>query len=371
MTHDATFTSPVPNPDDVVALATALMAAESTSGAEAPAVDAAERWLVARGWRVTRIPVTPGRDCLFAEGARPAEVVLSTHLDTVPPFIPPRVQGGRLVGRGACDAKGIAAAMALAAGRLRDEGVAVGLLFVVGEETAHDGAHAADAAQPRVAPRARVLVNGEPTESRLALGTKGALRFVLRAEGRAAHSAYPHLGDSATRRLARLLVDLDALALPGDPVLGATTLNVGSLAGGVADNVIAPWAEARCMVRLVTPAEQVRALLDGWLAGHPDASGPEGAGASIAYGTMVPAVWLGAVPGFATGVMAYATDVPALGRWGTPYLFGPGSIHVAHTDHEFVDVGELQGAVGAYVEIARSALAAAPDGRVPNDGAAG
>ncbi len=350
--------SPVPA-DDVVALAAALMAAESTSGAEAPAVDAAERWLGARGWRVTRVPVEPGRDCLYAEGARPAEVVLSTHLDTVPPFIPPRVEGDRLVGRGACDAKGSAAAMAVAAGRLRDGGAPVGLLFVVGEETTHDGAHAADAAAREVAPRARVLVNGEPTESALALGTKGALRFVLRAEGRAAHSAYPELGDSATRRLARLLVDLEALALPEDPVLGATTLNVGSLAGGVADNVMAPWAEARCMARLVTPADELRAVLDAWLAAHPEARGPGGPRASLTYGITVPPVRLGTVPGFAAGVMAYATDVPALGRWGTPYLFGPGSIHVAHTDHEFVDLGELRAAVGAYERIARAALAAA------------
>jgi acetylornithine deacetylase len=344
--------------DDPVALAVALMAAESTSGAEGPAVDAAERWLAARGWRVTRIPVSPGRDCLFAEGARPAEVVLSTHLDTVPPYSPPRLEGDRLLGRGACDAKGIAAAMAVAAGRLRDGGVPVGLLFVVGEETAHDGAHAADAARPRVAPRARALVNGEPTESRLALGTKGALRFVLRAEGRAAHSAYPHLGDSATRRLVRLLADLERLALPEDPLLGATTLNVGGLAGGVADNVIAPWAEARCMARLVTPAADLRALLDRWLAAHPEAAGPDGARASIAYGVTVPPVRLGTVPGFETAVMAYATDVPALASWGTPYLFGPGSIHVAHTDHEYVEVAELRAAAGAYARIARAALAA-------------
>jgi acetylornithine deacetylase len=302
--------------------------------------------------------VSPGRDCLFAEGERPAEVVLTTHLDTVPPHIPPRLEGGRLAGRGACDAKGIAAAMCLAAGRLRADGVPVGLLFVVGEETAHDGAHAANAARDALAPRARAFVNGEPTESRLALGTKGALRFVLRAEGRAAHSAYPHLGDSATRRLARLLVDLERLALPEDPVLGASTLNVGALAGGVADNVVAPWAEARCMVRLVGPAEEVRARLEAWLAAHPDAAGPDGPRASVAYGPEVPAVRLGTVPGFETAVVAYATDVPALGAWGTPYLFGPGSIHVAHTDHEYVDVAELRAAVGAYAEIARAALAA-------------
>jgi acetylornithine deacetylase len=357
-TRDAALPAGTADADPVVALAVALMAAESTSGAEAPAVDAAERWLLARGWRVTRVPVSPGRDCLFAEGDRPAEVVLSTHLDTVPPFIPPRVEGGRLLGRGACDAKGIAAAMAVAAGRLRDAGAPVGLLFVVGEETAHDGAHAADAAQPALAPRARALVNGEPTESRLALGTKGALRFVLRAEGRAAHSAYPHLGDSATRRLVRLLADLERLALPEDPVLGATTLNVGALAGGVADNVVAPWAEARCMVRLVTPDAEVRALLERWLAAHPDASGPDGPRASIGYGPAVPAVRLATVPGFDTGVMAYATDVPALASWGTPYLFGPGSIHVAHTDHEYVEVAELRAAAGAYARIARAALAA-------------
>jgi acetylornithine deacetylase len=344
--------------DDVLALAVALMAAESTSGAEAPAVDAMERWLGGRGWRVRRIPVSPGRDCLFAEGARPAAVVLSTHLDTVPPFIPPRVEGGRLVGRGACDAKGIAAAMAVAAGGLRDADVPVGLLFVVGEETTHDGAHAADAARPTIAPHARALINGEPTESRLALGTKGALRFVLRTEGRAAHSAYPHLGDSATRRLVRLLADLETLPLPEDPVLGATTLNVGALAGGVADNVVAPWAEARCMVRLVTPAVEVRTRLEAWLAAHPEAAGPDGARASLTYGPVVPPVRLGAVPGFETGIMAYATDIPALASWGTPYLFGPGSIHVAHTDHEYVAVDELQAAVDAYTRIARAALAA-------------
>jgi acetylornithine deacetylase len=329
------------------------VAAESTSGAEGPAVDLAEAWLQARGWRVTRVPVAAGRDCLFAEGERPAEVVLSTHLDTVPPHIPPRLADGRLYGRGACDAKGIAAAMCVAAGRLREEGAPVGLLFVVGEETAHDGAHAANAAQPALAPRVRALVNGEPTESRLAVGTKGALRFVLRAEGRAAHSAYPHLGDSATARLVRLLASLAELALPADPVLGASTLNVGALSGGVADNVTAPWAEARCMARLVGPAEEFRALVDAWLAAHPD-----GARASVAYGTTVPPVRLAVAPGFETGVVAFATDVPALPRWGTPYLFGPGSIHVAHTDGEFVAADELRAAVDAYARLARAALGA-------------
>lgn len=333
--------------DDPLPVAVALMQAESTSGAEAAAVDAAERLLRARGWRVTRIPVSPGRDDLFAEGERPAEVTLSTHLDTVPPYIPPRVDGDRLHGRGACDAKGIAAAMICAADRLRARGRPVGLLFVVGEETAHDGAHAADAARARVAPANRALINGEPTESILGAGTKGALRFTLRTTGRACHSAYPELGESATATLARLVVELEGLALPSDPVLGTTTINVGSLAGGVADNVLAPWAEARCMARLVTPPDTLRALLEAWV----------GDRAELTYGSVVPPVHLATVPGFRSEVVRYATDIPALGAWGEPLLFGPGSIHVAHTDGEFVEVAELRAAVDAYERLAEAVLA--------------
>jgi acetylornithine deacetylase len=331
---------------DPVAVAFTLMQAPSTSGAEGPAIDAAERLLDARGWRTTRVPVGPDREDLFATapGVSPL-VTLSTHLDTVPPHIPPRLEGGRLWGRGACDAKGIAAAMICAAERLRARGVPVALLFVVGEETAHDGARAANAAQPKLAPENRVLIDGEPTESVLGTGTKGALRFVVRTAGRAAHSAY-HLGDSATLKLVRLLGELEALSLPTDPVLGDTTINIGHLGGGVADNVTAPWAEARCMARLVTPMEELTPILDNWAAGR----------ATIEYGSMVPPVLLGTVPGFDTAVVKYATDVPALGAWGTPYLFGPGSIHVAHTDGEYVDVAELRAAVGAYERLAVAAL---------------
>ena len=333
-------------PRDPVALAVTLMEAESTSGAEGAAIDAAERVLAARGWRTERVPVTPGRDIVFARGDAEPLVTLSTHLDTVPPHIPPRLDGGRLHGRGACDAKGIAAAMICAAERLRARGVGVALLFVIGEETTHDGAHAANAAASRLAPHNRVLINGEPTESRLGVGTKGAMRFALTTRGRAAHSAYPHLGDSATMRLVRLLAELDSLALPSDPLLGETTVNVGSLAGGVADNVTAPWAEARLMVRLVTPDDEVRALVERWV----------GDRAEVTYGPTVPAVRLGTVPGFPTDVVAYATDVPALTAWGTPYLYGPGSIHVAHTDGEYVDVAELRAAVDAYERLALAAL---------------
>ncbi len=345
-------------PLDPVAVAVALMEAQSTSGAEGPAVDAAARILGARGWRLTRIPVSEGRDAIFARGDADPEVTLSTHLDTVPPYIPPRLDGGRLYGRGSCDAKGIAAAMACAAERLRARGVGVALLFVIGEETTHDGAHAANAAQPRLAPRNRVLIDGEPTESKLAVGTKGALRFTVRTTGLAAHSAYPELGDSATLKLVRLLSELEGLAYPTDPMLGETTVNIGSLHGGVADNVLAPWAEARIMVRLVTPEAELRPVVDRWAAGR----------AELTYGPVVPPVRLGTVPGFATEVVRYATDVPALTNWGTPYLFGPGSIHVAHTDGEYVEIAELHAAVDAYERLALGALAHAGSAEREADG---
>ena len=307
-----------------------------------------DRYLADRRWRTHRIPVTPGRDDLFATAHESPLVTLSTHLDTVPPFIAPRRADGRIHGRGACDAKGIAAAMISAAERLRDDNVPVGMLFVVGEEVTHDGAHAAnDAFAKRTIPAtSRVIVNGEPTESTLALGTKGAIRVTLRTTGQAAHSAYPHLGHSATRDLVRLLAELDAVEFPTDELLGETTANIGSLAGGVADNVVAPSAEARLMIRLVTPPDDVKRIVERWAEGR----------ATVEWGPMVPPVRLGVVDGFKTSVAAFATDIPALTNWGTPFLFGPGSIHVAHRDDEFVDTTELTAAVDAYERIVRAVL---------------
>ena len=340
----------------VLDLAVSLMEAESTSHHEGPALARMEELLTARGWPVTRIPVSEGRWDLYAETGDAPRVTLSTHLDTVPPYIPPRIDGGRLWGRGACDAKGIAAAMICAAERLAARGVAAGLLFVVGEEVTHDGAIAAnrwiaerdasrDAARRDGAGAGRVLINGEPTESTLALGTKGALRATIRTTGRAAHSAYPHLGRSATRDLVHLLAELERVPLPLDELLGETTINIGKLAGGVADNVVAPWAEARIMARLVGPTEELQAILERWAEDR----------ASIEWGAVVPPMRLGAVEGFETSIAAFATDIPELSNWGTPYLFGPGSIHVAHRDDEHVEIAELEAAVEGYERLARAA----------------
>src|SRR5919109_5531150 len=234
---------------DPVELTVALMRIDSTSGREGEVVRFAQQTLEANGWTVRRIPVTEGRDNIVATCASVPVLTLSTHLDTVPPYIAPRVEGGRIWGRGACDAKGIAAAMICAAERLRERELPVALLFVVGEETTHDGARAANA----IDTTSRVLIDGEPTESTLALGSKGALHATVRTVGVAAHSAYPHLGHSAIDDLVTLLHELRSLKLPHDPLLGETTVNVGVISGGVTDNVVAPSAEARIMARLVSP----------------------------------------------------------------------------------------------------------------------
>ena len=346
------LTDPMPDdvsldPTDPVATATWLMSIESTSGDETRLMRRFGDALEALDWTVTRIPVSGDRiDLLATAGAGPY-VTLSTHLDTVPPFIPPSRDERRLYGRGSCDAKGIAAAMLCAAERLRARGLAVAMLFVVGEETAHDGAHAAnDWAEANAFPSI-ALVNGEPTESTLALGTKGAMRVIVRTEGEAAHSAYPHLGRSATRELVNLLAELDQLSLPTDELLGDTTVNIGSLSGGVADNVVAPSAEARLMARLVSSSDEVWNIFRRWTDGR----------AQLERSIEIPAMRLGALDGFPTSVVAFATDIPALGAWGTPYLFGPGSIHVAHRDDEVVEIAELYAAADSYERIVEQLLA--------------
>jgi acetylornithine deacetylase len=222
-------------------------------------------------------------------------------------------------------------------------------LFVIGEEVTHDGAHAADDAflAKRVPATSRALVNGEPTGNTLAVGTKGAVRVTVRTEGQAAHSAYPELGKSATHDLVRLLAELDTIEFPADDLLGPTTVNIGYLSGGVADNVLAPWAEARLMIRLVTPFADVERIIARWAEGR----------ATLSWGPMVPPVRLGVIDGFNTSVAAFATDIPAMTNWGTPYLFGPGSIHVAHRDDEFVSIADLRAGVDGYERIVKTILA--------------
>ena len=328
---------------DVVALAAELVSIESPTGAEGPAVEFVARWLVARGWNVTVQEVSPGRGNVWAT-RKGGAVTLSTHVDTVPPFVKPELKDGKLFGRGACDAKGIAAAMLAAADGLAARGEErVDLLFVVGEEKGSDGARAAN----RLAATSRFLINGEPTESRLAVGCKGALRVTLRTTGRAAHSAYPHLGRSAIEPMLALLPELARVPMPSDALLGETTVNIGTIRAGTEANIIPDRAEAELMYRLVGDVDEVKRRLETWLAGR----------AEIEYGSYTPPVMrCHTVPGFETAPVAYATDVPLLGRWGKPLLFGPGSIHVAHTPEEHIPLAELRDAVAAYERLVTTLL---------------
>ena len=328
---------------DVVALAAELLALESPTGAEGPAVDFVTRWLVARGWNVHVQEVSAGRGNVWASRVG-GGVTLSTHLDTVPPFIRPVLDGDQLRGRGACDAKGIAAAMMAAADRLATEGEErVDLLLVVGEEKGSDGARAAN----HLPATSKFLVNGEPTESRLASGCKGSLRATLRFKGRAAHSAYPQLGQSAIEPMLALLPTLTKVKLPADKVLGDTTVNIGTIRAGTEANIIPDLAEVELMFRLVGDVHDVKRRLEEWV----------GDKAELEYGSFIPAQKFHTIPDMPSAPVAYTSDIPLLGRWGTPLLFGPGSIHVAHTPDEFIDVRELRAAVDAYVKIVRTLLA--------------
>jgi acetylornithine deacetylase len=328
---------------DVVALAAELMAIESPTGDEGRAVDFVARWLVARGWNVTVQEVSPGRGNIWASRAG-GGVTLSTHLDTVPPYVRPTLEGDRLYGRGACDAKGIAAAMIVAAEQLASEGEnRVDLLFLVGEEKGSDGARAAN----HLPATSRFLINGEPTESQLATGAKGSLRVMVRTNGVAAHSAYPELGRSAIEPMLALLPTLRDLPLPSDPLLGATTVNIGTIRGGTEANIIPDSAEAEIMFRLVGDVSEIRDLLGQWVDGR----------AELEYGSHIPAQRFHTIPGFPSAPVAFTTDIPLLDRWGTPLLFGPGSIHVAHTPGEFIEVRELRESVMGYARLVRELLA--------------
>src|SRR6266542_6757444 len=329
---------------DVVSLAAELLAIPSSTGSEGAVVDFVSRWLVKRGWNISLQEVSPGRANIWASRAGSGGgVTFSTHLDTVPPYIPPRLDGTRLYGRGSADAKGLAAAMMMAADKLVKSGEKrIDLLFLVGEEKGSDGARAAN----NLRPTSKFLINGEPTESKLASGAKGSLRVIVRTKGKEAHSAYPQLGESAIEPLLALLPTLRGLPLPSDPLLGDTTVNIGVIQGGTEANIIPAHAEAELMLRLVGDVEPIKALLNEWAAGKAD----------IEFGSYIPAQHFHTVPGFETAPVAYTSDIPLLTRWGTPLLFGPGSIHVAHTPDEYIDVEELRSSVGVYERLARTLL---------------
>jgi acetylornithine deacetylase len=336
---------------DAIELTRKLVGIPSTTYHEHDAGVFLDELLAGEGWSVERMPVekpsagTPGaqgggdRFNVYAQmaGVTP-EVVLSTHMDTVPPFVALREDEDFLYGRGTCDAKGIIAAMVAAAERLRDAGVKVGMLFVVGEERDSAGAKVANE-NPQ---GSRFLINGEPTDNRLALASKGALRVEMYAQGKMAHSAYPELGDSAIDKLVAALNDVQKLKLPYVEGIGESTLNVGLISGGRAPNVIADQAEAHLLVRLVGPADETKvAILKA-----------VDARARVEFSLELPFVRMRKVGQLPTMVAKFTTDIPSLTNWGEPFLLGPGSIHVAHTPDEKISKKELLEAVELYVKLA-------------------
>jgi acetylornithine deacetylase len=330
-------------PFDPVAFARALIDIDSTTGSERDAGLWLARELRALGYTVVEQPLEGGRANIVATIDPPA-VVFSTHYDCVPPFFSSRLEGNRLYGRGACDAKGILAAQVAAAERLRTRGERrVGLLFVAGEERGSDGAAAANT----LVTGSRFLINGEPTDNRLGSATRGTLRVRLQSSGRAAHSAAPEQGESAIDKLIDALVALRSIPLPGDPELGSTFYSIGFIEGGVAPNVISPRASAEVLFRTIGSADHVlRAIrpLDRLVTSEEV--------------LRVPEVRLRTVPGFPTAVFPFTTDVPRLDRWGAPLLFGPGSFLVAHTSNEHLAIDELTEGIAHYERLAESCLSA-------------
>jgi len=341
----------IPASLDPIGLTRQLCEIESTTYHEGRVGDFLADFLSNRGWQVEKTPVPQPLESATAgdrwnvyagiPGETP-DLVFSTHMDTVPPYIPFSEDSHFMYGRGVSDAKGIIAAQVAASTTLREAGIRVGMLFVSGEERDSAGAKAAN-----VAPKgSRFLINGEPTGNRLALASKGALRAVFKTSGKMAHSAYPELGDSAVHKLVEVLGRLLTLPMPELEDVGPSTLNIGQIHGGHAPNVIADSAEAQVLVRLVGDSAPIRAALV-------EACGNQ---AEVDFTLEIPFVRLRAVEGLPTMIAKFTTDIPQLSNWGEPLLLGPGSIHVAHTPYEKLAKRELLDAVELYIQVAKKLL---------------
>ena len=321
------------------------MAIPSVSGKE----EAAGLWLrehlESLGWRVELQAVSGNQNNVIAYLNDSPRVWLSTHMDTVPPFIPPTEDDEKIHGRGACDAKGIIAAQITAAERLRSEGIEdIGLLFLVEEERTSAGAKKAN--EHPLASKCEYMINGEPTDLDLAIGSKGTFRLKITTTGKAAHSAYPEEGDSAIEKLIDILNDVRNTKFPEDEFFGETTVNIGTIEGGVALNVIPPQAEAGLAIRLTTSREPIQKAIESIIRGR---------GELEVLSCSEPVKML-QIDGFNQKVVRFTTDIPYLTNWGQPLLLGPGSILVAHTKDEFVLKADLVKASDQYVALARKLL---------------
>ena len=329
-------------------LTKSLMSVPSISGEEEAIGFWLRDYLEALGWTVELQKVSDNQNNVIAHLNDTPRVWFSTHMDTVPPFIEPSEDDEKIYGRGSCDAKGIIAAQVTAAEQLRKEGVEdIGLLYTVEEERSSEGARKAN--EHPLAAKCEYLINGEPTDNELAIGSKGTFRLNIKTSGKAAHSAYPEQGDSAIERLLDILEDVRHTKFPNDDFFGETTVNIGTINGGLALNVIPPMAEAGVAVRLTTPRKPIEDALNSLLRGRGE----------IEVLSCSEPVRMLAVDGFTQKVVRFTTDIPYLTKWGQPLLLGPGSILVAHTKDEFVEKKDLTLAVQLYADLAKKLLAEA------------
>lgn len=332
---------------DLFELTKSLMNIPSVSGEEEAVGFYLRDYLESLGWTVELQDVASGQRNVIAYLNETPRVWLSTHMDTVPPFIAPTEDDEKIYGRGSCDAKGIIAAQITAAELLRKEGIEdIGLLYTVEEERASTGAKVANG-HPMAA-KCEYLINGEPTDNDLAIGSKGAFRAKIKTKGKAAHSAYPEQGDSAIEKLLDILEDVRHTKFPSDDFFGETTCNIATLDGGIALNVIPPNAEAGLLIRLTTDEEPIRHALESLIRDRGELE-------VLSYSLPVKML---EVDGFKQKVVRFTTDIPHLGNWGQPLLLGPGSILVAHTKDEFVLKKDLETAVGLYHDLVSNLLAA-------------
>lgn len=321
-------------------LTKSLMNIPSVSGDEEAVGFYLKDYLQSRGWTVDLQAVSENQNNVIAYLNDTPRVWLSTHMDTVPPFIEASVDDEKIYGRGACDAKGIIAAQITAAEELRKQGIEdIGLLYTVEEERSSTGAKAVN--DHPLAAKCEYMINGEPTDNDLAIGSKGSLRLMIRTQGKAAHSAYPEEGDSAITKLLDILNDVRTAEFPNDEFFGETTANIGTVEGGVALNVIPAKAEAGLLIRLTTPLEPVMEVLEKTVAGR---------GEIEILSFSLPVKML-EVEGFKQKVVRFTTDIPHLPNWGQPLLLGPGSILVAHTKDEYVLKKDLEIVIDLYRDL--------------------
>ena len=326
-------------------LTKSLMNIPSVSGDEEAVGFYLRDHLESLGWTVELQKVSENQNNVIAWLNDTPRVWFSTHIDTVPPFIPPTEDDEKIYGRGSCDAKGIIAAQIVAAEELRSEGVEdIGLLYTVEEERSSEGARAAN--EHPLAAKCEYMINGEPTDNDLAIGSKGSFRLKIKTKGKAAHSAYPEIGDSAIETLLDILEDVRHTKFPNDEFFGETTVNIGTIEGGAALNVIAPTAEAGLLIRLTTPRAPIEDALRSVIRDRGE----------IEVLSCSEPVKMIAVEGFKQKVVRFTTDIPYLTNWGQPLLLGPGSILVAHTKDEFVLKKDLEEAVGLYVDLVKKLL---------------